>query len=222
MHTIALVNPNTSAATLERMLALARPLLPPGFALIGAVAEHGPSMIVDEAGLALAAGEVVRLGVSLASRCQGFVVAAFGGPGVEMLHSVTGRPVVGLGEAAMRAAAARGRFGVVTTTPALADSIARQASALAAEGQFTGVRLSTGDPLQLAADPALQLARLCEAVERCLRDDGAASVVIGGGPLSDTGRALRELYGDVIIEPVPAAMRHIVAALGGRSTQPVT
>jgi allantoin racemase len=129
--------------------------------------------------------------------------------------------VVGIVDAAIRAAAARGRFGVVTTTPALADSIVRQVSALAAEGQFTGVRLSTGDPLLLAADPALQFARLSEAVQRCLLDDGAVSVVIGGGPLSDTGRALRERYGDSIVEPVPAAMRHIVATLGSRQTEPV-
>jgi allantoin racemase len=216
MPTIALLNPNTSRDTLERMLALARPLVPPGHRLLGALAEHGPSMIVDEAGLAAAAREVVRVGTRLAESCQAIVVAAFGGPGADRLRALTGRAVVGLGEAALQEASAQGRFGVVTTTPALAASIERQARALAAGEQFTGVRLATGDPLQLAADPALQLARLAEAVEHCIAD-GARSVVIGGGPLSDTGRALRERYGDLIVEPVPAAIRCVLAALEGRA-----
>jgi allantoin racemase len=218
--TIAVINPNTSTATLERMLAAARPLLPPGFELLGSVAERGSSMIVDEAGLEVAADEVMRLGISLAQRCAGMLVAAFGGPGVAALRCVVDVPVLGIGDAAMRAAAALGRFGVATTTPNLAASIVRQAAAIAAAGQFTGVRLATGDPLHLAADPALQLERLAEAVEQCLTQDGADVVVIGGGPLSDSGRALHERYGDLIIEPVPAAMRQIVAAIRHGSPQP--
>jgi Asp/Glu/hydantoin racemase len=125
-------------------------------------------------------------------------------------------PVLGIGDAAMRAAAARGRFGVATTTPGLAASIERQAARIASAGQFSGVRLAVGDPLRLAADPLLQLERLAEAVAQCLEQDGADAVVIGGGPLSDSGRALREHYGECIVEPVPAAMREIIQAIGKR------
>lgn len=217
MASIALINPNSSPATLERMLAVARPLLPPGFELIGAVAERGPPMIVDEAGLEIAADEVVRMGTALAPRCSGIVVAAFGGPGVERLRRVVDRPVLGIGDAAMRSAAARGRFAVATTTPLLAASIERQAAAFAAVGQFIGVRLADGDPLELAADPALQLERLLEAVRHCFERDGADAVVIGGGPLSDSARALHAHYGERIVEPVPAAIRLMTESVAGRA-----
>ena len=215
MAAIALVNPNSSTATLERMLAAARPLLPPGFELVGAVAERGPPMIVDEAGLDVAADEVLRLGSALAQRCSGIVVAAFGGPGVERLRRVVHCPVIGIGDAAMRSAAARGRFAVATTTPLLVASIERQAAALGVGAAFLGVRLADGDPLALAADPALQLDRLLAAVQRCFELDGADAVVIGGGPLADSARALRERYGERIIEPVPAAMRWMLDAIRG-------
>jgi Asp/Glu/hydantoin racemase len=221
MTTIALVNPNTSAATLERMLAAARPLLPPGFALLGAAAERGASMILDEAALAVSADEVVRIGTALAPGCEGIVVAAFGDPGVERLRRLVDVPVLGIGEAAMRAASERGRFGVATTTPLLAAAIERLAAAIAAPGQFGGVRLADGDPLALAADPALQTERLFEAVQRSLEHDRVDAVVIGGGPLSDSARALRERYGECVVEPVPAAMQRMIETIRGRSTLPV-
>lgn len=214
MASIALINPNSSAATLESMLAVARPLLPPGLELVGAVADRGPPMIVDEAGLEIAADEVLRLGCALARRCCGIVVAAFGGPGVERLRRDVDCPVLGIGDAALRSAAARGRFAVATTTPRLVDSIVRQAAAVGAGDRFLGVRLAEGDPTELAADPALQLERLLAAVQRCFEQDGADAVVIGGGPLSDSARALRARFGERIVEPVPAAMRLMLHALG--------
>lgn len=220
MVSIALINPNSSAATLERMLAVARPLLPPGFELIGVRAERGPSMIVDEAGLQAAAEEVLRLGTELAQRCDGVIVAAFGGPGVERLCSLVGCPVLGIGDAAIRSAAARGRFAVATTTPRLVAAIERQVAAFAAPDQFLGVRLAEGDPLQLAADPALQLERLREAMQNCFERDGADAVVIGGGPLADSARALHQRYGERVVEPVPVAMHMMLDALRERLATP--
>ena len=211
-RTVLLLNPNSSAATTALMLDAAAPHLPPGLLLRGTQAAHGPGMIVDAAALAASAVEVVRIGTA-ARGVAAVVVAAFGDPGVARLRALLDIPVIGIGEAALREAAAAGRFGIATTTPGLLASIEAMVRALGLEPGFTGVRMAEGDPLALAADPARQAAALAEAAEACLHQDGAAAVVIGGGPLSGAAAALQGRFGPRLVAPVPAAMRQVARTL---------
>jgi len=198
------------------MLAVARPLLPEGVTLRGLAASAGAPMIVDEAALTAAAAEVVRIGTAEAGNADAIVVAAFGDPGVAALRAALAIPVVGIGEAAMREAAAAGRrFGIATTTPLLVRSIEVCVRGLGLSGRFTGVRVPPGDPLTFAADPGRQEAALAAAATACIEVDGAEAIIIGGGPLSDTAVRLRRRFGDAIVEPVPAAMRAVFRRVGG-------
>jgi Asp/Glu/hydantoin racemase len=123
-------------------------------------------------------------------------------------------PVIGIGEAAIKEAAAGGqRFGIATTTPQLVRSIEASVHSLGLAGTFTGVRVPGGDPLTFAANPTDQDAALAVAATQCIELDGAAAVVIGGGPLSDTAARLRRRFQTAIIEPVPAAMRAVLKHL---------
>ena len=211
MGTILLINPNTSAATTAMMTAAARALLPPGFALRGAEASRGAAMIVDEAALALSEPEVVRIGLAEAGGTQAIIVAAFGDPGVAALRASLGVPTIGIGEAAIREAAARGRpFGIATTTPRLRDAITAKVWRHLPGAAFTGVRIPATDPLALAADPARQMAELHRAVSDCIDQDGAEAVIIGGGPLTGAAARLRHEFGSMIVEPVPAAIRALL------------
>lgn len=209
---ILLINPNTSARSLAMMLAVAEPHAS-GFTLHGVHADAGVAMIVDEASLAASAPEVLRLGQ--AADAAAIIVAAFGDPGLDRLRAAVSVPVCGIGEASILEAAAGGtRFGIATTTPGLARAIERRVQQLGCGAGFTGVRVPHGDPLTLAADPAAQLAALTDAVSACFADDGAGRVIIGGGPLSEAARSLRHRFGGRIVEPIPAAMRRVIAALG--------
>lgn len=208
MPSILLINPNTSTLTLDMMLTVARPLLPTGVALQGAVAAAGAAMILDEAALAAAEEEVVRIGTAAARDVDVIVVAAFGDPGVRRLRNLLGIPVVGIGEAAIREAAAGGwRFGIATTTPRLVRSISAGVCRLGLQGCYTGARVPDCDPLELAADPAKQDLALAQAALDCMTLDGAGAVIIGGGPLSETAARLRCRSNIPIVEPIPSAMR---------------
>lgn len=219
MAEILLINPNTSAASLEMMLGVARGA-GPGLAIRGVCAETGPSMIVDAAQLAASAAEVVRLGRAAAG-VSVIIVAAFGDPGVAELRGLVDVPVIGIGEASVREAAAGGRrFGIATTTPELVAAMGAMVERLGVAASFTGVRLAdgdplSGDPLSLAAHPAAQEQALAAAVAACVERDGAEAVIIGGGPLSDAARALRDRLAVAIIEPVPAAVR-LAGVLAGQ------
>jgi Asp/Glu/hydantoin racemase len=196
------------------MLTVARPLLPHGVAVRGVGAAHGEAMILNEEALAVGEQEVVRIGVAEAGTVDAIVVAAFGNPGARRLRDLLSIPVIGIGEAAVREAAAGGRrFGIATTTPQLVRSIEAGVHSLGLAVSFTGVRVPGGDPLTFAANPTDQDEALALAATQCIELDGAEAVVVGGGPLSDTAARLRQRFQTTIIEPVPAAMRHILKEL---------
>jgi Asp/Glu/hydantoin racemase len=212
MRTVHLINPNTSTATTAMMLARAREAAPPSLFLEGLTAKFGPPMITEPAALAAAADAVVQLMPRLTG--DGVIVAAFGDPGANWLASRLSVPVVGIGEAAIRAAGRGGRrFAIVTTTPRLASSIRAGTGTLGFADGLANIRITTEDPAALVADPPRLEAALRALVRQCVEQDGAEAIIIGGGPLADAARALAAGSAVEIIEPVAAAvaaMAHVL------------
>lgn len=238
---LLLVNPNTNAATTAAMVAIAQQVAPPGIDIEGRTVASGPPVIVEPQALAAAAKAVLRAleetpghhrssgapaggrdgsgpapGSALDGRgadgCIGVLIAAFGDPGLDEARQRLGVPVTGIGEAGMAEAARGGRtFAVVTTTPDLVDSIHAQARTRGHASAFLGVRLTPGEPQALMADPPRLLDALESACRLAIERDGAQAVLIGGGPLAQAARALRQRLRDApvvdIVEPIPAAVR---------------
>ncbi|MEV0117813.1 aspartate/glutamate racemase family protein [Streptomyces sp. NPDC050844] len=221
MSVVALINPNTSRAATAMMAGIARRTLRPedGFEVRGVTVAEGPSMLVTEDLLRASGPQVVAaarrtLAGPDGERVAALVVSAFGDPGVEQLRAEARIPVVGIAEAAMAEAASGGRrFGIATTTPGLAGAIAARVEQLGHSARYTGIRLTPGDPRELAAAPELMRERLGEAVEACVADDGAEAVIIGGGPLGEAAEALQGRFAVPVIGPIPAACRMLVARL---------
>lgn len=212
---ILLINPNSSAATTAMMVAIAAACCHGRAEIVGATAMRAPTMIVDGAALAASADEVVEIARAQGDGCNGIIVAAFGDPGAAEIRSFWPRPVVGIGEASMREAARDGRrFGIATVTPALVASIAALAGQLGLAAQFTGTRLTTGDPAVLAADPEQLEPALAAAARACITEDGAAAVIIGGGPLAQAADRLQPQFEVPIIKPIAAAVTQLLQRLG--------
>ncbi|MFF2777336.1 aspartate/glutamate racemase family protein [Streptomyces sp. NPDC058052] len=221
MTLIGLINPNTDADTTAMMAAIARRTLRPedGYDVQGITVAAGPPMLVDEEVLRASADHVLDAADRLLAgpagdRVAALVVSAFGDPGVEELRARTSVPVVGIAEAALREAGADGRrFGIATTTPGLVAAIGARVTRLGWSRQYAGVRLTPGDPRRLAATPAEMTERLAEAVDLCVREDGAEAVVIGGGPLGEAAEALRHRFPVPVVGPIPAAAREVLRVL---------
>ncbi|WP_342235675.1 aspartate/glutamate racemase family protein [Inquilinus sp. OTU3971] len=213
---ILLINPNTNRATTAMMVAIAQAEAGDAMIVEGATAASGVPMILDEAALAASAEQVVAIGAGAAG-AAGMIVAAFGDPGLETLRGRVTVPVVGLCEAGMLEAAAGGRrFGVATTTPALAATIDAKARALGLGPLYTGIRLTPGDPAALVGDPELLETALADAVALAIERDGAEAVVIGGGPLGRAASALERRFAVPVIGPIPAAIRRLARLLQER------
>jgi Asp/Glu/hydantoin racemase len=209
---ILLLNPNGSEATTTAMLAIARAAAP-GMELAGLTNHGAAPVLLDPA--AVATAEALLLARPLPP-ARALITAAFAVPGLVALRA-RGHVVTGIAEAGM--AEAPGRFAVVTTTPALAAGIAALAERYGHAARFAGVVLTEGEPAAVMAEPA----RLAEALLRaCTRAvaQGAESIVIGGGPLAESARAIAPLVAAPLVEPVPAAVRLTLARLqaGGSSS----
>ena len=196
------------------MVGIAQRVVPDAITVAGATATRSPRMIVTADALAAAADEVVEIGLRQASAVSGIIVSAFGDPGLAELQRRLPIPVVGICEASMKEASAGGRrFGVATTTPDLVEAIGQRAGDYGVVEQFTGVRLTAGDPVEVTADPAQLRGALARAVAACF-DDGAEAVIIGGGPLGQAAEDLTRMMRRPIIAPIPAAARRLLAMMG--------
>lgn len=214
MRRITLINPNTNTKTTQLMADIAQDAAPAGVTVTGATVAEGPPLITDEAGLETAAGAVVTLLASIDDDADGYIISAFGDPGLDAARKTLTVPVAGIAEAGMTEAADGGRrFGVATTLPGLQDAIRKRAAAYGFAEQFVSTRLTDGDASYNMADPARLADALEGAIQRCV-DDGAEAVVIGGGPLAQAAKALAPRMPIPLIEPVPAAVRAVVRALG--------
>jgi Asp/Glu/hydantoin racemase len=211
---IVLVNPNTSTATTDRMVAVARKHLERGFSLEAVTAASGAQLIVNEDQLGVAARAVAALAPGLAATSDGVIISAFGDPGVDELRQRITQPVVGIAESAMREAA-RGehRFSIVTTTPELVDAMKRRAQRLGFGCRLASVRVTDGPLDALMTNEAGLIEALFRAADVAIRQDGAQAVIVGGGPLAAVADQLRSLLSVPVVEPIPAAVSGLQAVL---------
>lgn len=214
MKQILLINPNSSGETTAMMVGIAQACDLGDLGVIGATATRSPPMIVTAEQLSAAADEVVEIGARDASKVSGIIVSAFGDPGIEQLRQQVGIPVVGICEASMiEAASGSRRFGVATVTPELVIPIEQRARDLNLIHLYTGIRLTSGDPLELAANSLHLEQALATAVAQCFDEDHAEAVIIGGGPLGQAAVGLARSFNQHIIAPIPAAVRQLLAMM---------
>lgn len=220
---VLLVNPNTNTSTMMTGLA-AQYLQPHAIHVRGTTVAAGPRMLIDPVALAESAEHVVaaaRAADNGEDPVAAIIVAAIGDPDRSVLASQVQVPVIEIGQASILVAPETGQpFGMATSTPQLAPSLEALVTEHGAAGSFRGVRLTASDPLTLAADPERQFAELADAVRACVQLDGCQSVIIEGGPLSETARCLTDLGIAKIIEPIPSACEIVCRTLARHPPSP--
>ncbi|GAP37636.1 aspartate/glutamate racemase family protein [Piscinibacter sakaiensis] len=210
---ILVLNPNATPWMTQRVAeALARQL-PAGTALEPLTTADGPPVIDTaerfEAGArAGAAALQARLGRAPAPRAV--LLACFGDPGLEDLRRLAAsRPVVGLAEAAMRAAARRaGRFAVLTCGPAWVPLLQQRARDFGLAEALAGVQALPVDGRTLAQDPGPWRGALQAAADAAVRD-GARALVLGGAAFAGLGTLVQSTV------PVIDAIEAAAVELGG-------
>lgn len=212
MSHVLIINPNTRRELTDTLLAQVHTHGLAAERLKGATAPFGADYIVSEQAYVVAAHavldawhqHVLRHGLPRA-----VLVACFGDPGVWALREVSGVPVIGLAEAALREADALGPFGIVTGGRAWEPMLERLARGLQlfGPGRLRWIETVEASGGALAAEPEAGIAALSQACQHVMTRDAQYLAQLDADTVQ--GRAMRPM----------ASLILGGAALGGRATQ---
>lgn len=219
MKRILVINPNTSAAVTDMVLASCRHAYP-DVDWQGTTARFGAAYISGEASYAVAGHAVLDAYAAYASPCDAVLIACFGDPGLLALRDIASVPVVGLAQSSFLAAAALGPFAVVTGGAPWGPMLERFARAHQLDRGLVCIRTVDLTGAQIAAAPENAMDDLAAQCQAC-RDFGAASVVLGGAALVGLAHSLeRRLKFPVLDNVLLGAAAVVQAASAGRMPLP--
>jgi allantoin racemase len=192
---LALINPNTNEQHTREMAAIAASVLPESAEVLALTAPTGPSSIETSSEEVVAAAEVLGL-VRGSGDVDAYLISCFGDPAVEAARELTDAPVVGIGEAAYRAAVlvAR-RFAVITT-------LARGIPELENGMERMGVRTKCVGVLPLGIPVSEQGEEFGDTTEatvsagrRAVDELGAEALVLACGGMAQIEAVVRDRVG---------------------------
>jgi allantoin racemase len=210
MRHLLLINPNTSAATTERLASTLKPLLPRGVDLALRTAGFGARYIACEASHAVAGVAVLQCWAEhlaeAAAEPQGVLIGCFGDPGLFALRDSSACPVTGLAEASFIEAARLGPFAIVTGGERWKPMLQRLALSLGFGRDLQHIETVMPTGAQMLADRAMALAHLGQACRAAARP-GVRSIIVGGAGLAGYAQALQPQVGLPLIDSVQAGLK---------------
>jgi len=206
------INPNTSGAVTDRVVAACRQAQP-GVRWEGATARFGAAYIADEVAYAKAAHAALDAYEAFHSGQDAVLLACFGDPGLLALRELARRPVIGLAQSSFEAAAQRGPFAVVTGGHAWAPMLSRFARLHGLDAKLVGIHTIDWTGAQIAADPDGALDALVAAAQKGIAA-GAQFILLGGAALAGLARSLQPRLSIPVLDNVLLAAQAVADALG--------
>ena len=203
-----MVNPNTTTAMTDVMIACAAPLVDPRTELVGITNRTGPASIEGHLDEALAVPGLLRAVADAdAAGADGFVVACFGDPGLDACREVASGPVVGIAEAAMHVATLLGRsFSIVTTLARMMGQAEHLVQRYGYGAKCRSIYACEVPVLELD-DPASEARKLVvDHCRRAVEHDEADTVVLGCAGMADFCADVSEQVGVPVVDGVTAGV----------------
>lgn len=219
---LLIVNPNTSLSTTRRIAKAAQAVARPGDSFVTCRAAFGPELIVTAEHGAEAARGVVAAVREHKEKPDGIVLASFGDTGADEVRCAwPDIPVIGIAEAAFSAVKRiGGPFSVVTFAPEVAPPLKQKAIEHGVGDALLQVATLRdplrGDPAENADALAAPLTELCLACT----EDGAQSIVLGGGPLAGLASRIAPNCPVPVIDGTLEAIDQMRARLGSKPSPP--
>ncbi len=203
---ILAINPNSSTACTDGIRASLAPFAAAGPSITVEALRDGPPAVATWRDWHAVAGPLLRRveAAEASGPPDAYIIACVSDPAVDLLRSVTARPVFGALRAGIAAAMARtDRFGLVAFVGA---SVARHRRVLQAMGleHRCAASLSLDLPMDTLTHPDACRPRLLSVAQE-LKARGADAVVLGCAGMAGHRRFLEDAAGLPVIEPVQAA-----------------
>ncbi len=218
---LLVVNPNTTESVTRRLQDHVSAIVGDEATVRSVTATFGGRYISDELSFAVAAHaalDAVASDIAEHGESDALLLGCFGDPGFDALRQLTGRPMVGLAEAAMREAASYGRFAIVTGGAAWKPMLGRLARALGWREALHAAHVIEASGAQLASDPKAAVALLRDVCIQTSADVDA--VILGGAGLAGMAAKIESAMDVPLIDSVSAGARAPVQA--ARKAGPAT
>jgi allantoin racemase len=213
---INVINPNTTESMTALIAQAAQASASPNTRIVGRTSSFGPASIEGHYDEALATiGMLKAVVAGDADGCDAHVIACFGDPGLLAARELTSAPVLGIAEAAMRAASFIAlHFSIVTTlsrTRVIAERLVRNYGMEHACRKVRAVDVAVLDLDKPESNVRALLLRECRAA---LDHDDIGAIVLGCAGMADLARDLSAELGIPVIDGVAAAVRFAEALVG--------
>lgn len=207
---LLVLNPNTTQAMTDRVLADLRTLVPPTWTLRGATAAFGCEVIASRTAFVTGAYAALRTLAAQPPWADAVLLACFGDPGLAALREASALPVAGMAESALAEAVARGRPFHLLTAGAAWEAMLRDTVRLAgAEALLDGITVLEGTGRDFAADPDGARRRV-QGVLDVLAARGAPTCILGGAGFAGLRPVLR--YPGTRLDGLQTAVRALSTA----------
>jgi allantoin racemase len=176
---LLVVNPNTSASVTRWLAEEARRVAGEHVEVTAVNAASGLSAIQTPDDL-LQAARVVVATIEAHPDADAAIIAAFGDPGLPEARARLAIPVVGLGEAGLRAAANGRRFSIVTLGEAMRAPLVQRVQSLGLEEWLAEIRILPTPIPDMIANREAHYDALADAIRACAGD----AVLLEGNPFT--------------------------------------
>lgn len=206
---VLVINPNSSVAVTD---GIAEALLPLGPHFDVVLQEDGPETIRTDDHVAEAA-EPLAARIADA-QADGYIIACFSDPGLDLARTRVSQPVVGAQEAAVLEACAQAdRFGIIALSERAIPRHFKRIEALGCADRLVAeLPLLDVSAADSGRDP--EVYRHLRTIGETLRDRGAGAVVLGCAGMAQIAAQLQSDLGIPVIDPVAAAGRLVLARIG--------
>jgi allantoin racemase len=215
MASLLVINPNTTATMTAAIAAVARAAASPGTHIVARNPSRGPASIEGPYDRALCLEPVLEE-IMRGERegCDATVVACFDDPGVDAARALVRGPVIGIAEAAMRAASMiAARWAIVTTVQPAIAGIEELLQRYDASAACVGVLAADVEVLALEHPSDETRKRVLEAARTLVHDRRAEAVVMGCAGMSSLHAELSRSIDVPIIDGVATAVRLLESLL---------
>lgn len=200
-----------------------RAAVPEGCEVTSMFLEYGPASVESAVDEVLAGPGVIDAALRAEQEgMEALVIDCMLDPALDAAREAVCIPVIGCGEAAMRAAAATGGFSVVTVLQRQERAFRDLSARYGIETALRSVRGIGVSVLALDEDPEASIAATIREARRAIGEDGARAIVFGCTGMLGFGAPVAEALGSVaemVIDPLPFAVaRAHQAVLDGVTT----
>ena len=215
---ILLVNPNGTESMTAKIAASARLVAGSGVEIVARTNRSGPPSIEGHYDEAMSVPGLLRIVREEEERgIDGVVVACFDDPGIGACRELASGPVLGIAEAAMKAATMLATsFSVVTTLPRSVPVIEELARRYGMDHQCRKVRSAHIPVLALEEEGSRARELVRAEIFRAIEEDKCEAVVLGCAGMADLTGWLSRETGVPVIDGVSVAVKFVegLAAAG--------